>query len=109
MKVTGHERLFPHLPNADGNGFGRQMSRQSSTYIKARGVSDAGTIGHRSMDILPSDTIQHGISGSHYNLYRANQAPRNSPRPCKCFWQAIGAVRPDELPLGAVHIEPFAD
>jgi RHS repeat-associated protein len=72
-------------------------------------VIPVGTIGHRSMDILPSDTIQHGIAGSHYNLYRANQAPRNSPRPCKCFWQAIGAVRPDELPLGAVHIEPFAD
>jgi len=42
MKAAGRERLFPHLPNADGNGFGRQMSRQFSTYIKSRGVSDAG-------------------------------------------------------------------
>jgi len=42
MKSAGQERLFPHLPNHDGNGFGRQMSRQFSTYIKGRGVSDAG-------------------------------------------------------------------
>ncbi|MDQ7994592.1 MAG: site-specific integrase [Luteibacter sp.] len=42
MRAAGQERLFPHLPNTDGNGFGRQMSRQFSTYIKARGVSDAG-------------------------------------------------------------------
>ncbi|MEZ2417275.1 tyrosine-type recombinase/integrase [Luteibacter sp. RCC_6_2] len=42
MKSAGQERLFPHLPNHDGNGFGRQMSRQFSTYIKGRGVSDSG-------------------------------------------------------------------
>jgi integrase len=42
MKAAGQERLFPDLPNNDGNGFGRQMSRQFSTYIKSRGVSDAG-------------------------------------------------------------------
>ena len=42
MKVAGQERLFPHLPNNDGNGYGRQMSRQFSTYIKARGISDPG-------------------------------------------------------------------
>ncbi|APG03198.1 hypothetical protein BJI69_04270 [Luteibacter rhizovicinus DSM 16549] len=42
MKSAEQERLFPHLPNHDGNGFGRQMSRQFSTYIKGRGVSDSG-------------------------------------------------------------------
>lgn len=42
MKAAGQERLFPHLPNTDGNGFGRQMSRQFSTYIKVRGVADPG-------------------------------------------------------------------
>jgi integrase len=42
MRKAGQERLFPHLPNHDGNGFGRQMSRQFSTYIKGRGVSDPG-------------------------------------------------------------------
>jgi len=42
MRKAGQERLFPHLPNNDGNGFGRQMSRQFSTYIKSQGVSDPG-------------------------------------------------------------------
>ncbi|MGN6094462.1 MAG: site-specific integrase, partial [Luteibacter jiangsuensis] len=40
MRKANHDRLFPHLPNNDGNGFGRQMSRQFSVYIKARDVSD---------------------------------------------------------------------
>lgn len=39
---AGHERLFPHLPNSTGLGFGRQLSRQFSTYIKARGVNEEG-------------------------------------------------------------------
>lgn len=37
-----HERLFPHLPNSTGLGFGRQLSRQFSAYIKAQGVSEEG-------------------------------------------------------------------
>jgi hypothetical protein len=36
MRKVCPERLFPHLPNNDGNGFGRQMSRQFSTYITPR-------------------------------------------------------------------------
>lgn len=39
----------------------------------------------------------------------ANQAPRNSPQPCKCFWQPVGAVTPAALPAGAIPIEPFAN
>ncbi|MGF6492420.1 integrase [Luteibacter sp. 621] len=42
MKAAGQERLFPHLPNTDGNGFGRHMSRHFSTYIKSRDVTDTG-------------------------------------------------------------------
>ena len=29
--------------------------------------------------------MEDGISGPHYNLYKANQAPRNSPEPRKCY------------------------
>lgn len=68
-----------------------------------------GTIAHRPLDTPPPGRIEHGILGPHYNIYRANQAPRNSPRPCKCFWQSIGAVPPGELPPGAIPIEPFAN
>lgn len=42
VRKAGHKRLFPHLPNNDGTGFGKQMSRRFSTYIKGRGVSDKG-------------------------------------------------------------------
>ncbi|MBM7094026.1 site-specific integrase, partial [Streptomyces sp. S12] len=42
VRQAGHERLFPHLPNSTGLGFGRQLSRQFSTYIKKRGVADSG-------------------------------------------------------------------
>lgn len=47
-------------------------------------IIPVGTIAHRKLD-TPSRP-QHGIDGPHYNLLKANQAPRNSARPCKCFW-----------------------
>lgn len=63
-----------------------------------------GTIAYRPLDVLPGDTVQHGVSGSHYNIYKANQNPNN----CQCFWQPVGAVSPADLPPGAIPIEPFA-
>lgn len=66
-----------------------------------------GTIAFRPLD-TPA-TIQHGISGPHYNIYKANQAPRDSPKPCQCFWQPMGAVPPAGLPPGAIPIQPFAN
>jgi RHS repeat-associated protein len=62
-----------------------------------------GTIAYR-WDVLPSDVKQHGISGEHLNLYRANQNPNN----CRCFWQPIGAVKPPPEP-GWIPIQPFAN
>jgi hypothetical protein len=70
-------------------------------------IVSVGTIGYRSLDI-PSRP-QHGIDGPHHNLFRANQAPKDSPQPCKCFWQPIGAVSPSGLPANAIPIEPFVD
>jgi RHS repeat-associated protein len=72
-------------------------------------VVPLGTIAYRPMDTPPPGTEEHGIVGPHFNIYEANQAPRNSPKPCKCFWQPIGAVAPSGLPGGAIPIEPFAD
>ncbi len=68
-----------------------------------------GTIAHRPLETSPPGETAHGIAGPHYNIYKANQAPRNSPQPCKCFWQPLGAVPPEGLPAGAMPIEPFAD
>jgi integrase len=61
MKAAGQERLFPDLPNNDGNGFGRQMSRQFSTYIKSRGVSDAGMGFHAFRHTLATRLDRAGV------------------------------------------------
>jgi RHS repeat-associated protein len=71
-------------------------------------IVPVGTIAYRPMDTPPPGKIEHGIAGPHFNLYKANQAPRNSPEPCKCFWQPIGAVPAAALPPSAIPIEPFA-
>jgi len=68
-----------------------------------------GTIGHRPLDTPPPGKPQHGIDGPHYNLFKANQAPRNSPKACWCFWQPIGAVRPEDLPANAIPVEHFSN
>jgi RHS repeat-associated protein len=70
-------------------------------------IVPVGTVGYRPLD-TPSRP-QHGIIGPHHNLLIANQAPRNSPKPCKCFWQPAGAVSPGNLPRGAIPVERFAN
>jgi RHS repeat-associated protein len=68
-------------------------------------IVPVGTIGYRPLDVLPPDVQQHGVYGSHYNLFRANQYPK--PK-CDCFWQKLknvaspGALQPNWMP-----IEPF--
>jgi RHS repeat-associated protein len=68
-------------------------------------IVPVGTVGYRPLDNPASP--QHGIIGPHYNLLVAHQAPRNSPKPCKCFWRPAGAVSPGALPLDAIPVEPF--
>jgi hypothetical protein len=72
-------------------------------------IVPVGTIAYRSLDTPAGGKIEHGIAGPHYNIYKANQAPKNSPQPCKCFWQPHCAVTPGALPPGAIPIEPFAN
>ncbi|MFO0697903.1 MAG: RHS repeat-associated core domain-containing protein [Nitrospira sp.] len=72
-------------------------------------IIPVGTIAYRPLDTPPAGRDQHGISGPHYNLYKAQQAPRNSSEPCRCFWQRIKAVRPTELPPNAIPIEEFVN
>jgi RHS repeat-associated protein len=66
-------------------------------------IVPVGTIAYRPLDT--PNRPQHGIVGSHYNLYRANKNPNNGI----CFWQSIGAVPAGSLPHGAIAIEPFAN
>jgi hypothetical protein len=67
-------------------------------------VVPVGTSAYRPMDTPPPGKVEHGISGPHYNLYKANQNPNN----CQCFWQPIGAVPPPPQP-DWIPIQPFAN
>jgi len=88
----------PKVCTASENGSGCPPCRTVSGKIVV-----VGTIAYRPLDV--PDRPQHGIEGSHYNIYKANQNPTN----CQCFWQSVGAVVPADLPYGAIPIEPFAN
>ena len=65
-----------------------------------------GTIGYR-QDLVPPGKPHHPYTGDHYNLYKANQNPKN----CRCFWTESGAAdAANDLPppAGSIPIEPFA-
>lgn len=42
VKTAGHTRLFPHLPNTDGSGFGKQLGRQYIAYLNSLGQKEPG-------------------------------------------------------------------
>lgn len=42
VKAAGHVRIFPNLPGSKELSYGRQLSRQFSTYAKRRGVEEKG-------------------------------------------------------------------
>ena len=67
-----------------------------------------GTMGYRPLDALPDDVIQHGVAGSHHNIFVAKQAPKGSPQPCRCFWQKQKYVlKPDQITPDMIPVEPF--
>lgn len=69
-------------------------------------IVPVGTIGYRPLDIIPDDQIQHGVAGSHHNIFIAKQNPNN----CQCFWAKQKYVlKPGQLPPGAVPVEPFVN
>jgi hypothetical protein len=69
-------------------------------------VIPSGTVGYRPLDVISDDVVQHGVAGSHHNIFIANQNPNN----CKCFWAKQKYVlKPGQLPPGSVPVEPFAN
>lgn len=100
----------------DGDGRGRESrSREASCLPNkpcppCRTVSGrlipVGTVGYRPLDIIPDHVIQHGVAGSHHNIFVANQNPNN----CRCFWAKQKYVlKPSQLPSSAVLVEEFAN
>ena len=69
-------------------------------------IVPVGTLAYRPLDVIPDDEKQHGVFGSHHNIFTAQQNPNN----CQCFWKKEKYVlKPEELPSGAIPIEPFAN
>lgn len=69
-------------------------------------IVPVGTVGYRPLDVIPDDQMQHGVYGSHHNMFVAQQNPNN----CQCFWQKQKYVlKPGNLPAGAIPIEPFVN
>ncbi|WP_184388955.1 site-specific integrase [Xanthomonas arboricola] len=63
-RQAGVERLFPDLPNSTGLGYGRQLSRQFSVYIKRQGVSEKGQGFHGFRHTIASKLDEAGVSAS---------------------------------------------
>jgi len=63
-----------------------------------------GTKAYRPLDIIPDNIKQHGVFGSHHNIFIANQNPYN----CKCFWKKEKYVlKPNQITPDMIPIEPF--
>ena len=68
-------------------------------------IVPVGTVGYRPLDVIPDTEMQHGVYGSHHNIFIANQYPH--PK-CDCFWaKQKWVAKPDALQPGWVPVEPF--
>ncbi|WP_031334369.1 tyrosine-type recombinase/integrase, partial [Xanthomonas phaseoli] len=58
------EVVVDSLPNSTGLGYGRQLSRQFSVYIKRQGVSEKGQGFHGFRHTIASKLDEAGVSAS---------------------------------------------
>jgi type VI secretion system secreted protein VgrG len=66
-----------------------------------------GTLGYRPLDVIPDNELQHGVYGSHHNIFVANQMPY--PK-CDCFWaKQKWVAKPNEIQPSWIPIEHFAN
>jgi integrase len=61
-RAAGHDRLFPNLPNSTGLGFGPQLSRQFSAFIKEQGITAKGQGFHGFRHTIASRLDAAGVS-----------------------------------------------
>lgn len=70
-------------------------------------IVPVGTVGYRPLDVIPDTEMQHGVYGSHHNMFIANQYPY--PK-CDCFWaKQKWVAKPDALQPSWVPVEPFVN
>ena len=99
-KGCGESRKPPHRPLPD-----KPQLRLQGRWLDEAGFAIGMRVGVR--DVIPDNEKQHGVYGSHHNLFRANQYPY--PK-CDCFWQKLKDVaKPSELQPGWIPIEPFVN
>jgi len=63
VRSSGHTRLFPNLPNSTGLGFGRQLSRQFSAYLKKEcGIGELGVGFHAFRHTFASELDRNEVT-----------------------------------------------
>jgi RHS repeat-associated protein len=69
-------------------------------------IVPVGTVAYRPLDVIPDNVMQHGVYGSHHNIFVAKQYP--VPK-CDCFWaKQKWVAKPNEIQPTWIPIEPFA-
>lgn len=61
VKATKHSRLFPHMPNIDGSGFGKQLGRQYIAYLNSLGQKEEGMGLHYFRNTLSTRLNRAGV------------------------------------------------
>lgn len=62
VKKSDHKQIFPDLPNSTGLGFGRQLSRQFSAYIKKNGITEKGQGFHGFRHTIATELDRAGVT-----------------------------------------------
>jgi len=62
VKKSGHMQIFPNLPNSTRLGFGRQLSRQFSAYIKKNGITEKGQGFHGFRHTIATELDRLGVT-----------------------------------------------
>ena len=84
-----------------------QVNRCPPCVTTSGRVIQPKTLGYRPLDVIPDDVKQHGVYGSHHNIFEANQMP--FPK-CDCFWAKQKYVlKPEQLTSQMVPVEPFVN
>lgn len=77
LRRTGNERLFPHLPNGTGLGFGKQLTKQFSAYIRRQGIRDTGVGFHAFRHTLSTALDRAGIDERRIAALTGHLAPQS--------------------------------
>jgi len=61
VKAAKHSRLFPHMPNVDDSGYGKQLGRQYIAYLNSLGEKESGMGLHYFRNTLSTRLNRAGV------------------------------------------------